>query len=154
MTDLANASRLVQVVFALWNFILEREDEEIETDIDPRAEITIRDDEQLSETEDVRVHPRRRRKTKDYISQKYFSWDSNTMGVERTKCNVRSIQLKPDLEQLIPALWYQEKFYVVNVLKLQLILKGSKADFKIIFIKFAHSLQKRDWLIIVPLLLT
>ncbi len=75
MTDLANAARLIQSLFALWNYILKREGDGPDEDIDPDCEVTLRDSvseaEQPEENQNLRQ--RRKRKTKDYISRKYFS---------------------------------------------------------------------------------
>ncbi len=72
MKDLSNAARLVQVIFSIWNFTLEREGLGPDQDIDPNAEITIREDSDSDEPV-VQQGRRQKRKTKDYISRKYFS---------------------------------------------------------------------------------
>ncbi len=73
MKDMSNAARLVQVVFSIWNFTLEREGLGPDADINPNAEVTIRDEESELD-ESVRVQGRRqKRKTKEYLSEKYFS---------------------------------------------------------------------------------
>ena len=66
MKSMTNAAKLVQVIFALWNFILEHEGKP--NDIDPGLDVTVRDENESVEEE---VTPGNF-KTRDRILQKYF----------------------------------------------------------------------------------
>ncbi len=73
MKSMVKAAKMVQTIFGLWNFILEHEGPPLDEDIDPSADVTVRD----SDSDDGGAphdlpRNRRRQKTKDYLCAKYF----------------------------------------------------------------------------------
>ncbi len=75
LKDMVKASKMVQVIFGLWNFVLDHEGPPRDEDIDPHLDVTIRDSDSSDEESVQRSGNRRTQrlvKTRDMLSRKYF----------------------------------------------------------------------------------
>ena len=74
LKDMVKASKMVQVIFGLWNFVLDHEGPPRDEDIDPNLDVTLRESD--SDDENSVILPGRNRtgrlKTRDTLSRKYF----------------------------------------------------------------------------------
>ncbi len=74
--DMVKASKMVQVIFGLWNFVLEHEGPPRDEDYDPNIDVTIRDsasdDDDAVQPPGNRTGRVNREKTRDLLSRKYF----------------------------------------------------------------------------------
>ncbi len=76
LKNMVKAAKMIQCIFALWNFILDHEGPPRDEDIDPNADVTVREDQLSDSMEDNSVqiprNSRQRQKTKDVLARKYF----------------------------------------------------------------------------------